>query len=205
MLIHGGFWRFRPEYMDGPVPLGAAFAERGWDVWEPEYRALGAGGGWPATLDDVAAAIDHLAELHASHGIAADAPVTVGHSAGAISPSGRPPATSRAYRCAPRSVSRGCSTWRSASARASAPGRSWGSSAAHRPSIRSATPRRTRPRASCRTPGCGSCTATPTTWCRFRRRTRTSPRRPRPVRTRGSTPSRATTTSSSTPPIRASR
>jgi acetyl esterase/lipase len=82
VLIHGGFWRFKHEYMDGPVPLGAAIAERGWDVWEPEYRALGAGGGWPATLDDVGAAIDHLAELHDSHGLAIDAPITIGHSAG---------------------------------------------------------------------------------------------------------------------------
>lgn len=77
VLIHGGFWRFKPEYMLGPVPLGAAFAERGWDVWEPEYRALGAGGGWPATLDDVGAAIDHVAQLGLGGPV-----VTVGHSAG---------------------------------------------------------------------------------------------------------------------------
>ncbi|MFN2562723.1 MAG: alpha/beta hydrolase family protein [Jatrophihabitans sp.] len=43
-----------------------------------EYRRVGSGGGWPATLDDVAAAIDHLAELEVDR-----APlVAIGHSAG---------------------------------------------------------------------------------------------------------------------------
>ncbi len=49
-------------------------------MWNIEYRRVGDGGGWPATFEDVAAAIDHLATL--------DAPVDLervsilGHSAG---------------------------------------------------------------------------------------------------------------------------
>lgn len=84
VLIHGGFWRWNPEYMDGPAGLADALAARGWDVWRPEYRSVGSDGGWPATLDDVAAAIDHVAELPLAP---AEGPldrplVAVGHSAG---------------------------------------------------------------------------------------------------------------------------
>ena len=40
---------------------GRATSRRGRAVWNIEYRRLGTGGGWPATFDDVAAAMDHLA------------------------------------------------------------------------------------------------------------------------------------------------
>ena len=36
-------------------------ARRGWAAWNIEYRRLGNGGGVPTTLEDVSAAIDHLA------------------------------------------------------------------------------------------------------------------------------------------------
>jgi acetyl esterase/lipase len=47
-------------------------------VWNIEYRRRGLGGGYPATLEDAAAAIDYLATL-----VDADTGrvVTVGHSA----------------------------------------------------------------------------------------------------------------------------
>ena len=61
MLIHGGFWK--AEY---DLTLMDALAEdlvaRGWAAWNIEYRRLGNGGGVPETLDDVGAAIDHLAD-----------------------------------------------------------------------------------------------------------------------------------------------
>ena len=62
VLIHGGFWKAEYDLtlMDA---LCADLAGRGWAAWNIEYRRLGNGGGVPATLDDVAAAIDHLAEL----------------------------------------------------------------------------------------------------------------------------------------------
>jgi len=78
VLIHGGFWRWSPDYLHGPGPLGEALAARGWDVWRPEYRAVGADGGWPATLDDVSAAIDHLGAL----GLDGGPLVAIGHSGG---------------------------------------------------------------------------------------------------------------------------
>ena len=80
VLIHGGFWRWNADYMNGPAGLAGALAERGWDVWRPEYRSVGFDGGWPATLDDVAAAIDHLADPDL--GLATGPLVALGHSAG---------------------------------------------------------------------------------------------------------------------------
>jgi pimeloyl-ACP methyl ester carboxylesterase len=72
VLIHGGFWRDRYDLrlMD---PLVADLADRGWAALNIEYRRLGSGGGVPATLEDVRAALDAI-----------DPPecVTIGHSAG---------------------------------------------------------------------------------------------------------------------------
>jgi acetyl esterase/lipase len=77
VVIHGGFWRAAYD-LDLGRPLAADLAEHGWAAWNVEYRRVGNGGGAPQTLDDVAAAIDTLADL--------DLPrrrvITVGHSAG---------------------------------------------------------------------------------------------------------------------------
>ena len=77
VLIHGGFWRDRYDLrlMD---PLVDDLVDRGWTTWNIEYRRLGSGGGVPETLDDVAAAIDFLAELDVDRSRV----VTIGHSAG---------------------------------------------------------------------------------------------------------------------------
>ena len=67
MFLHGGFWR--TAYDRTHVgPLAVALAEAGFLVCAPEYRRTGAGsgagsgvaGGWPATFDDIAAAVDVL-------------------------------------------------------------------------------------------------------------------------------------------------
>jgi acetyl esterase/lipase len=58
-LLHGGFWR-EPYRMDLTAPLAEDLAIRGWAAWNVEYRRVRGAGGWPATLLDVAAAIDHL-------------------------------------------------------------------------------------------------------------------------------------------------
>jgi acetyl esterase/lipase len=77
VLIHGGFWK--AEY---DLTLMDALAEdlvaRGWAAWNIEFRRLGNGGGVPETLDDVSAAIDHLATL----GVDCSRVVAIGHSAG---------------------------------------------------------------------------------------------------------------------------
>jgi acetyl esterase/lipase len=81
VLIHGGFWRapYDLRLEDELVPHLTA---RGWATWNIEYRRLGrrSRGGWPATVDDVAAGIDHLAHLAESLDLARV--VAIGHSAG---------------------------------------------------------------------------------------------------------------------------
>lgn len=84
VVVHGGFWRAAYDLSLGS-PLAADLAHRGWVTWNLEYRRVGNGGGVPQTLDDVAAGIDHLAEL-ADEGLFPRAVlgtvVALGHSAG---------------------------------------------------------------------------------------------------------------------------
>jgi acetyl esterase/lipase len=80
VVIHGGFWRARygRKLMHG---LCEDLARRGWAAWNLEYRRLGrlSGGGYPRTLEDVAAGIDHLAAID---GLDRSRVVAIGHSAG---------------------------------------------------------------------------------------------------------------------------
>lgn len=79
VLIHGGCWR--AQYGLAPLgPLCEAMRGAGFVVWSLEYRRLGGGGGWPATLADVAAGADALRGLGAPLDLARVA--TAGHSAG---------------------------------------------------------------------------------------------------------------------------
>ncbi len=82
VVLHGGFWRAQHGRHQTRA-LCEDLAGRGWAAWNVEYRRLGrlAGGGWPRTLEDVAAAVDHLADiprvpLELGHVVA------IGHSAG---------------------------------------------------------------------------------------------------------------------------
>lgn len=82
-VLHGGFWRAR--YRRGLMaPLCADLVARGWATVNVEYRRLGrlrgGGGGVPRTLEDVAAALDHLAGLDAPLDL--ERVVSIGHSAG---------------------------------------------------------------------------------------------------------------------------
>jgi acetyl esterase/lipase len=83
VVLHGGTWQ--PPYsrlVMGPLCLD--LVGRGWAAWNVEYRRLGRdGGGWPHTFLDVAAAIDHLAELSADERLDLDRVTLLGHSAGA--------------------------------------------------------------------------------------------------------------------------
>ena len=82
-LLHGGFWRM-PYGRDQMTAVADDLAARGFAVWNLEYRRLGAPGtAWPAPMDDVAAGVDHLAQL-AAEGVHLDLErvVVVGHSAG---------------------------------------------------------------------------------------------------------------------------
>jgi acetyl esterase/lipase len=79
--MHGGFWRERYD-LRLEDRLVADLAGRGWAVWNLEYRRVGrrSRGGWPATLEDVAAGIDHLARVDEL--LDTDRIVAIGHSAG---------------------------------------------------------------------------------------------------------------------------
>ncbi len=66
----------------------AAFADaltaKGFATWNVEYRRVGdPGGGWPGTFEDVAAAVDKLAEVAPRYRLDLKRVTFVGHSAGA--------------------------------------------------------------------------------------------------------------------------
>lgn len=77
VLVHGGFWKaaYGAEYAR---PLVPSLVSRGWSTVVVEYRRVGNGGGYRATLEDVAGAVDSLANLDLPTGTV----VAVGHSAG---------------------------------------------------------------------------------------------------------------------------
>ena len=79
VTIHGGSWqaRYGKIVMRG---LAGDLRRRGWAVWNIEYRRVGNGGGWPATFEDVAAAIDYLPRLNAPLDL--ERVSILGHSAG---------------------------------------------------------------------------------------------------------------------------
>lgn len=88
VVVHGGFWRAAYGLELGR-PLAADLVRRGWAVWNVEYRRVGGpgadAGGWPATFEDVAVAVDALAgpvAEAASGRIDPTRVVAVGHSAG---------------------------------------------------------------------------------------------------------------------------
>ena len=79
VLIHGGFWRTGWD-RTLMTPLAIDLARRGIAAWNVEYRRVGQeGGGWPGTLEDVAAAVDRLADVD---DVDPTRVVTCGHSAG---------------------------------------------------------------------------------------------------------------------------
>ncbi len=88
VVIHGGFWR--AEYgADLGAPLAADLATKGWTALNVEYRRVGNGGGFPATFDDIDAAINLADDTADTADSDADAAagrkgpvVTLGHSAG---------------------------------------------------------------------------------------------------------------------------
>lgn len=75
VLIHGGFWRARYR-LDLMHRMADDLAARGWATWNVEYRRVGTGGGYPETLEDVAAA------CRAADDLGLGPLVAVGHSAG---------------------------------------------------------------------------------------------------------------------------
>jgi acetyl esterase/lipase len=85
VVLHGGFWKAQYGRKQTHA-LCTDLAARGWAAWNVEYRRLGrlSGGGYPCTLEDVAAAVDHLADVpaHAERVLDRARVVAIGHSAG---------------------------------------------------------------------------------------------------------------------------
>ncbi len=91
VLIHGGSWQkhYGKIFTRG---LAGDLVRHGFAVWNIEYRRVGAGGGWPETFADTAAAIDRLATLEDPR-LDLDRVTLIGHSAGghlALWAAGRP-------------------------------------------------------------------------------------------------------------------
>ncbi|HET6651166.1 MAG TPA: alpha/beta hydrolase [Nocardioides sp.] len=81
VLVHGGFWK--QEYDRRHIrPMARALVDAGCVVAAPEYRRVGGRGGWPATGDDLAAALTSLPGLLTGLGVATTTTTVVGHSAG---------------------------------------------------------------------------------------------------------------------------
>ncbi|MGY1593256.1 alpha/beta hydrolase family protein [Geodermatophilus sp. SYSU D00708] len=81
VVLHGGFWR-AAYGVELARPLAADLAGAGFAAVAVEYRRVGADGGWPATLDDVAAALDALPGLDGADRLDLTDVSVVGHSAG---------------------------------------------------------------------------------------------------------------------------
>ena len=81
ILVHGGYWQagYDRSLEDA---VAADLVADGYAVWNVDYRGVGAGGGTPATFDDVAAAVDLLATVGADAGLDLGRVAIVGHSAG---------------------------------------------------------------------------------------------------------------------------
>jgi acetyl esterase/lipase len=83
ILIHGGCWSVRTAGREQVRPIAADLARRGIAVWSIGYRrANEAGGGFPGTFEDVAAAIDRIRAEAASYRLDLSRTVLAGHSAG---------------------------------------------------------------------------------------------------------------------------
>ncbi|MCD2196359.1 alpha/beta hydrolase [Actinomycetospora endophytica] len=87
VVLHGGYWRAQYGLELG-TPLAVDLTNAGVAALNVEYRRIGAGGGFPTTLDDVATAVDLLAGAasdearQAGRALDLDRVVLLGHSAG---------------------------------------------------------------------------------------------------------------------------
>jgi acetyl esterase/lipase len=82
IVLHGGCWM--AEYGLGYMGhVSADLTKHGFVTWNVEYRRVGnPGGGWPGTLDDVTAGVQHLTELAKKHPLDLQRVIVIGHSAG---------------------------------------------------------------------------------------------------------------------------
>ncbi|WP_293677085.1 alpha/beta hydrolase [uncultured Phenylobacterium sp.] len=83
VLIHGGCYLAQNQGLAQTSGVAADLAQRGYAVWNVEYRKLGeAGAGYPGTFLDVAAAIDRIRAEAPRYALDPRRVIAVGHSAG---------------------------------------------------------------------------------------------------------------------------
>ena len=83
VLIHGGCWTSSIAKLDIMNPAAEDLRKRGLAVWNIEYRGVDeAGGGYPGTYQDVAAALDRVGGFAEEAELKLDKVVVAGHSAG---------------------------------------------------------------------------------------------------------------------------
>lgn len=81
-VVHGGYWQAIYN-LTHAGHLCVDLAHHAIATWNVEYRRIGdPGGGWPACLTDVVAAVDHIGKLASAYAIDPGRVVVVGHSAG---------------------------------------------------------------------------------------------------------------------------
>jgi acetyl esterase/lipase len=82
LFIHGGFWRAKYDLAHAGH-LCAALAKAGVAVWNLEYRRVGnPGGGWPGSLQDIAAALQFISGKANDYPLDLGPVAVIGHSAG---------------------------------------------------------------------------------------------------------------------------
>jgi acetyl esterase/lipase len=81
LMVHGGCWS-APWDRNLMNWVSDDLRKRGIAVWNIDYRTVDAGGGYPRTFQDVAAAADALRAHAARYRLDIDPVVAVGHSAG---------------------------------------------------------------------------------------------------------------------------
>lgn len=84
VILHGGCWMAGFDDRSGIAAFADALTARGMATWNVEYRQVGEpGGGWPGSFQDIAAAVDRLADLAPRYRLDLKRVTLVGHSAGA--------------------------------------------------------------------------------------------------------------------------
>jgi acetyl esterase/lipase len=83
VVIHGGCYLSTYASEQNTAAIADALTDAGFATWNIEYRRYDdAGGGWPGTFDDAAAAADYVRSFAARIGVDTMRIVVVGHSAG---------------------------------------------------------------------------------------------------------------------------
>ena len=83
VMVHGGCWQKSIADRTLMDWMAHALAQRGWAVWNIEYRGVDeAGGGYPGTFLDASAATDALRTYAAEYNLDLSRVTGIGHSAG---------------------------------------------------------------------------------------------------------------------------